>query len=123
MLIYPTAIGWFESDSAEEKSRQRESWITVQRGHAIANGIPLIACNRVGYEPDPSGVLEGIHFWGSSFVCGAQGEMIAQADATSETILYAEIDTKKTKEVRDIWPFFRDRRIEDYACIGHRYCD
>ncbi len=123
MLIYPTAIGWFDSDTDEEKQRQRESWITIQRSHAIANGIPVLSCNRVGFEPDPSGVLEGIHFWGSSFVCGAQGEMLAQADTESETILYADIDPKRTREVRDIWPFFRDRRIEAYDCIGHRFCD
>jgi len=123
MLIYPTAIGWFDSDTDDEKQRQRESWITIQRSHAIANGIPVLSCNRVGFEPDPSGVLEGIRFWGSSFVCGAQGEMIAQADTDTETTLYAEIETKRTKEVRDIWPFFRDRRIEAYDCIGHRFCD
>jgi N-carbamoylputrescine amidase len=123
VLIYPTAIGWFDSDPEEEKNRQRDSWITVQRGHAIANGLPVISCNRVGFEPDPSGVLEGIHFWGSSFVCGAQGEMIAQADTQNETILYAEIDPQQTKAVRDIWPFLRDRRIETYGCLMHRYCD
>ena len=123
VLIYPTAIGWFDSDADEEKQRQRKSWITIQRSHAIANGIPVLSCNRVGFEPDPSGVLEGIRFWGSSFVCGPQGEMLAQANTDTETILYAEIETKRTKEVRDIWPFFRDRRIEAYDCIGHRFCD
>jgi len=123
MLIYPTAIGWFDSDADEEKQRQRESWITIQRSHAIANGIPVLSCNRVGFEPDPSGVLEGIQFWGSSFVCGAQGEMLAQANTDTEVILYAQIDPERTKKVRDIWPFFRDRRIEAYDCIGHRFCD
>ena len=123
MLIYPTAIGWFDSDTDAEKQRQRESWITIQRSHAIANGIPVLSCNRVGFEPDPSGVMEGIRFWGSSFVCGAQGEMLVQADTGNEAILYADIDPKRTREVRDIWPFFRDRRIEAYDCIGHRYCD
>ena len=123
MLIYPTAIGWFDRDTDAEKQRQRESWITIQRSHAIANGIPVLSCNRVGFEPDPSGVLEGIRFWGSSFVCGAQGEMLAQADTERETILYADIDPQRTREVRDIWPFFRDRRIEAYDCIGHRFCD
>ena len=123
ILIYPTAIGWFDSDTDEEKQRQRESWITIQRSHAIANGIPVLSCNRVGFEPDSSGILEGIRFWGSSFVCGAQGEMLAQADAEDETILYAKIDLQRTREVRDIWPFFRDRRIEEYTCIGQRYCD
>jgi N-carbamoylputrescine amidase len=123
VLIYPTAIGWFDSDSEEEKSRQRESWITIQRSHAIANGIPVLSCNRIGFEPDPSGALEGIRFWGSSFICGAQGELIAQADTENETILYGEIDPAKTKEVRDIWPFLRDRRIETYPCLLNRYCD
>ncbi len=123
MLIYPTAIGWFDSDSDAEKARQQESWITVQRGHAIANGIPVAACNRVGFEPDPGGVTEGIRFWGSSFVCGPQGEMLAQADSRQETILYTEIDLKRTQEVRDIWPFLRDRRIEEYSALNRRYCD
>ena len=123
MLIYPTAIGWFDSDEAEEKNRQLESWITIQRAHAVANGIPVLACNRVGFEPDPSGALEGIRFWGSSFVCGAQGEILVQANTTDETILFADIDPARTREVRDIWPFLRDRRIEAYTCLGHRYCD
>ncbi len=123
MLIYPTAIGWFDHDSDGEKRRQWESWITIQRSHAIANGIPVLSCNRVGFEPDPGGALEGIHFWGSSFVCGAQGEMLTQADTESETILYADIDPDHTRQVRDIWPFLRDRRIEKYDCIGHRFCD
>ncbi len=123
ILIYPTAIGWFDSDSKQEQSRQRDSWITIQRSHAIANAIPLISCNRVGFEPDSSGVMEGIRFWGSSFVCGTQGEILAQADTQNETILYADIDNDRTKEVRDIWPFLRDRRIEDYDCLMQRYCD
>jgi len=123
ILIYPTAIGWFDRDDSDEKARQRDSWMTIQRSHAIANGIPVISCNRVGFEPDPSGVLEGIRFWGSSFVCGAQGEIIAQADTTNETILYADIDLHRTRTVRDIWPFLRDRRIDAYGCIKHRYCD
>ena len=123
ILIYPTAIGWFDSDSQQEQSRQRDSWITIQRSHAIANAVPLISCNRVGFEPDSSGVMDGIRFWGSSFVCGAQGEILAQADTKNETILYADIDNDRTKEVRDIWPFLRDRRIEDYSCLMQRYCD
>ena len=123
LLIYPTAIGWFDGDSEEEKSRQRDSWITIQRSHAIANGIPVLSCNRVGFEPDSSGAMEGIRFWGSSFVCGAQGEILAQADSESEMILYAQIDTARTKEVRDIWPFLRDRRIEAYSCLQKRYCE
>ncbi len=123
LLIYPTAIGWFDSDSKAEKTRQRESWITIQRSHAIANGIPVLSCNRVGFEPDSSGVMEGIRFWGSSFVCGAQGELLAQADDKSETILYADIHHARTQEVRNIWPFLRDRRIESYHCLQERYCD
>ncbi len=123
ILIYPTAIGWFDSDTDAEKQRQRESWITIQRSHAIANGIPVLSCNRVGFEPDPSGALEGIRFWGSSFACGAQGEMLAQATTETETILWVDVDLERTREVRDIWPFFRDRRIEAYDCIGHRFCD
>ncbi|HIP62324.1 MAG TPA: carbon-nitrogen hydrolase [Sulfurovum sp.] len=123
ILIYPTAIGWFDADSDDEKSRQLDSWVTIQRSHAIANAIPLISCNRVGFESDSSGVMVGINFWGNSFVCGVQGEMLATADNQNETILYADIDSDKTKETRDIWPFLRDRRIEAYDCLLKRYCD
>jgi len=122
LLIYPTAIGWFDEDSKEEKERQLDAWITIQRSHAIANGIPILSCNRVGFEKDDSGVLDGIRFWGNSFVCDPQGEIIAQAKE-EENILYAKIDKKRTKEVRDIWPFLRDRRIEDYGNLLKRYCD
>ena len=123
ILIYPTAIGWFDEDSSEEKQRQLDSWITIQRSHAIANGIPLISCNRVGFEADSSKALKGIRFWGNSFVCGAQGELLIQADDKNETILYAEINYAQSKEVRNIWPFLRDRRIESYECLLKRYCD
>ena len=123
LLIYPTAIGWFDEDSDEEKTRQLDSWITIQRSHAIANGIPVLSCNRVGFEEDSAGVMAGTRFWGNSFVCGAQGEMMAQADKENETILYADIEHERTKEVRDIWPFLRDRRIEEYQCLLKRYCD
>ena len=123
MLIYPTAIGWFDEDPDEEKARQLESWVTIQRSHAIANGIPVLSCNRVGFELDSSGAMEGIRFWGNSFVCGAQGEMLAQAGSSDEQILYANIEHERTKEVRDIWPFLRDRRIEAYDCLLKRYCD
>jgi len=123
MLIYPTAIGWFEADSDEEKARQLDSWITIQRSHAIANGLPVLSCNRVGFEADSAGVMAGTRFWGNSFVCGAQGEILAHADDHSETILYADIEHERTKEVRDIWPFLRDRRIEAYQCLLKRYCD
>jgi N-carbamoylputrescine amidase len=123
ILIYPTAIGWFDSDTQVEKNRQKESWITIQRSHAIANAIPLLSCNRVGFEEDSSGVLDGIRFWGSSFICGAQGEIIAKASSSEEEILYATLDMERTKEVRDIWPFFRDRRIDSYDDILKRFCD
>ncbi|HEY9129433.1 MAG TPA: carbon-nitrogen hydrolase [Sulfurovum sp.] len=123
ILIYPTAIGWFDADSKEEKARQVESWITIQRSHSIANGIPVISCNRVGFEADSSGVMDGIRFWGNSFISGAQGEILVQAGSENEEILYADIDHARTKEVRDIWPFLRDRRIESYQCLLKRYCD
>jgi len=122
LLIYPTAIGWFDADSQEEKNRQLESWITIQRSHAIANGVPVLSCNRVGFEKDASGVMDGIRFWGNSFVCDPQGSIIAQAGVKNK-ILYAKIDIKKTKEVRDIWPFLRDRRIDAYGDVLRRYCD
>jgi len=123
LLIYPTAIGWFDEDSDEEKTRQLDSWITIQRSHAIANGLPVLSCNRVGFESDSAGVMAGTRFWGNSFICGSQGEMMAQADEENETILYADIKHERTKEVRDIWPFLRDRRIEEYQCLLKRYCD
>ena len=123
LLIYPTAIGWFDEDPEEEKTRQKESWVTIQRSHAVANGLPVLSCNRVGFEADPGGVLEGIRFWGGSFACGPQGEILAQADDRNETILTAEIDLQRTKEVRDIWPFLRDRRIDAYVDLLKRYCD
>ena len=122
ILIYPTAIGWFGTDGDDEKRRQLDSWITIQRSHAIANAVPLVSCNRVGFEEDSSGVMEGIEFWGHSFICGTQGEMISQADE-DQTVLYAEIDHSRTKEVRDIWPFLRDRRVDEYSCMLRRYCD
>lgn len=123
ILIYPTAIGWFDEDSQEEKERQLDAWITIQRSHAIANAVPVISCNRVGFEADSSGVVEGIRFWGNSFVCGTQGEILVQANDKEEEILYTKIDHERTKEVRDIWPFLRDRRIKDYQCLLKRYCD
>lgn len=123
LLIYPTAIGWFDEDSKEEKARQLDSWITIQRSHAIANAIPVLSCNRVGFEADSSGIMKGTRFWGNSFVCGSQGELLAKADNENETILYADIEHERTKEVRDIWPFLRDRRIEEYNCLLKRYCE
>lgn len=123
ILIYPTAIGWFDEDSVEEKNRQLDSWITIQRSHAIANGVPVVSCNRVGFEKDSSEVLDGIRFWGNSFVCDPQGELIAHANHQEEIILYATIDKQRTKEVRNIWPFLRDRRIDNYNDLVKRYCD
>ena len=122
VLIYPTAIGWFDSDSEDEKQRQLEAWINIQRSHAIANGTPVISCNRCGFEADSSGVMDGIRFWGNSFVAGAQGEFLARA-GLSEEILYCNLDTQRSKEVRDIWPFFRDRRVEYYEDLLKIYCD
>jgi N-carbamoylputrescine amidase len=123
ILIYPTAIGWFESDSEVEKQRQLDAWITIQRGHAIANGIPVLTVNRVGFEKDDSGVLSGTLFWGNSFVFGPQGEYLAMADHQDEEILYSTIDLNKSENVRRWWPFLRDRRIECYNDITKRYID
>ncbi len=123
LLIYPTAIGWFDEDSKKEQGRQLDSWVTIQRSHAIANGIPVLSCNRVGFEKDSSEVMKGIRFWGNSFVCDPQGEVIAKASSEDEEILYATIDHSRTKEVRDIWPFLRDRRIDAYGNLLKRYCD
>jgi len=123
ILIYPTAIGWFDNDLDAEKKRQLESWITIQRSHAIANGLYVASCNRVGFERDSSGVLDGIRFWGNSFVCDPQGELISHANHQNETIVYAKVEPKRLREVRDIWPFFRDRRIDNYQDILKRYCD
>lgn len=123
MLIYPTAIGWFDGDELDEKERQKEAWITIQRSHAIANGMPVLSCNRVGFEKDSSGVMSGIRFWGNSFIAGAHGELLAHANNQDEVILYVDIDNERTKAVRDIWPFLRDRRIDAYGNILKRYCD
>ncbi len=121
LLIYPTAIGYESSDTEEEKSRQRDAWVTIQRSHAVANGIPVLSCNRVGYEPDPSGVTGGIHFWGTSFAAGPQGDFIAEASIENEEILICEIDTGRTEIVRRWWPFFRDRRIDSYGDLSKRW--
>lgn len=121
ILFYPTAIGWESSDSDDEKERQREAWITIQRSHAVANGIPVVSCNRVGYEPDPSGVTGGIQFWGTSFVCGPQGELLAKTNDQTDEILIVEVDLQRTETVRRWWPFFRDRRIDAYGDITKRW--
>jgi len=123
ILIYPTAIGWFDSDSEDEKKRQLESWKAVQRGHAVANALPVVAVNRVGKEKDESGCLDGIRFWGNSFVYGAGGEEMFLADEKNEGAYLVEIDMKKSKEIRDIWPFLRDRRVEFYGDLVKRYID
>lgn len=123
ILIYPTAIGWFEGDSDDEKSRQLEAWVAVQRGHSVANGLPVVAVNRVGLEKDDSGVMDGIKFWGNSFVFGPQGEQLFRANSTDELCKIVEIDMKRSEEVRRIWPFLRDRRIDAYANITKRFID
>jgi N-carbamoylputrescine amidase len=120
ILIYPTAIGWDPRDDAAEHTRQREAWATIQRAHAIANGVPVVVCNRVGHEPDPSGQTEGIRFWGHSFITGPQGEVLAVApdadlDTPGPTVLQADLDLARGEHVRRIWPYLRDRRIEHYG--------
>ena len=122
LLLYPTAIGWDPADAAEEKQRQREAWITVQRGHAIANGLPLLTCNRTGFEPAPAGD-RGIAFWGSSFVAGPQGELLTQAGTDKSELLLTDIDLSRSEQVRRIWPFLRDRRIDAYGDLLKRYRD
>jgi N-carbamoylputrescine amidase len=122
LLLYPTAIGWDPADDAAEKSRQRDAWITVQRGHAVANGLPLLACNRTGHEPAPD-AARGIDFWGSSFVAGPQGEMLAQASTEKPELLIADIDLARSEAVRRIWPFLRDRRIDAYGDLLKRFRD
>jgi N-carbamoylputrescine amidase len=123
ILIYPTAIGWEYSDAEEEKERQYDAWFTIQRAHAIANGLPLVAINRCGFEPDWTGNTNGITFWGQSFVCGPQGEILFKADSTSSNGFLVEINKNRTEEVRRMWPFFRDRRIDAYGEITKRYID
>lgn len=123
LLIYPTAIGYESSDTPEEQERQREAWTTVQRGHAVANGIPVIAVNRTGYEPDPSGQTNGIKFWGSSFVAGPQGEFLYRAPIDEEIVTIVDIDMKRSENVRRWWPFLRDRRIEEFGDLQKRFID
>ncbi len=123
ILIYPTAIGWDREDTKEEQQRQLDAWKTVQRAHAIANGIPIIVANRVGHEVDPSEHTSGIDFWGNSFICGPQGEYLNQTDENTEVVLQADINLQKSENVRRIWPFFRDRRIDSYHEILKRFID
>ena len=123
MLIYPTAIGWFDADSEDEKKRQCDAWETVQRGHAIANGLPVISVNRIGKEADNHNVLDGIRFWGNSFVAGPQGEIIVRASHDKEEVLIVDVDLQRGEHVRRIWPFLRDRRIETYGDLTKRFID
>ncbi len=121
ILIYPTAIGWESTDTDAEKTRQLEAWITVQRGHAVANGLPVITVNRTGHEPDPSGATNGIQFWGNSFVAGPQGELLFRAPSDAECVETVDIDLARSEQVRRWWPFLRDRRIDDYGDITKRF--
>ena len=135
LLIYPTAIGYLEcptdrhdelcekENTPEERRKMREAWIAVQRGHAVANGLPVLTVNRVGSEKDPSGVLEGIRFWGNSFAFGPQGELLAKGSEKEEEIIQLDLDLNAGEEIRKIWPFLRDRRIEAYGCLEKRFCD
>ena len=123
ILIYPTAIGWESTDTDEEKARQLGAWVTVQRGHAVANGLPVVAVNRVGHEPDPSGQTNGIQFWGNSFVAGPQGELLAVADNRKEQNLVVEVDMARSENVRRWWPFLRDRRIDEFDALTKRFID
>lgn len=123
MLIYPTAIGWESSDTCDEQTRQRQAWMTIQRSHAIANGIPVVSVNRVGKENDPSGQTNGIQFWGSSFVAGSQGELLFEAPTDKDTEAIIEIDMTRSEHVRRWWPFLRDRRIDAYKNIVSRFID
>ena len=123
ILIYPIAIGWESTDTPEEKARQLEAWVISQRGHAVANGLPVIAVNRVGHEPDPSKQTNGIRFWGNSFVAGPQGEILAQADNMKEENIVTEVDITRSEEVRRWWPFLRDRRIDEFDKLTKRFVD
>lgn len=123
ILIYPTAIGWESTDTDDEKNRQLNAWIISQRGHAVANGLPVVSVNRVGYEEDPSGVTNGISFWGNSFVAGPQGEILLQFSNHDEEVKVVEVSMKRSEDVRRIWPFLRDRRIDAYGEILKRYRD
>jgi N-carbamoylputrescine amidase len=123
LLLYPTAIGWDPSDAEEERNRQREAWITVQRGHAVANGVPLLAVNRVGFEASPIAGAHGIRFWGTSFVAGPQGEFLARANDEKPELLVVDVDMQRSEHVRRIWPFLRDRRIDAYGDLLKRFRD
>jgi len=123
LLLYPTAIGWNPDDTHEEQQRQLDAWITVQRGHAVANGLPVLSCNRVGHEPDPSPNSQGIQFWGNSFITGPQGEFLAHAGEQETRLMLVELDLRRSEDVRRIWPFLRDRRIDEYGGLVKRFLD
>ena len=123
LLLYPTAIGWDSADTSDEQHRQLDAWRTVQRGHAVANGLPVVTVNRVGHESDPSGHTAGIQFWGNSFACGPQGELLAELPTDDEAIRIVDIDLKRSEHVRRWWPFLRDRRIDAFAPLTKRYLD
>ncbi|MBD3609458.1 MAG: carbon-nitrogen hydrolase [Gammaproteobacteria bacterium] len=123
LLLYPTAIGWDPRDEESEQQRQQDAWVTIQRSHAIANGIPVLSCNRTGHETDPSAQTDGIRFWGNSFVCGPQGEILAKASDNTEELLIADIDMSRTESIRRAWPYLRDRRIDEYDELLLRYRD
>jgi N-carbamoylputrescine amidase len=123
ILLYPTAIGWDSDDDDAEQQRQLDAWLTVQRAHAVSNGLPVIVCNRTGHEADPEGRSSGIQFWGNSFIAGPQGEMLARAPARDDTLLMADVDLGRSEQVRRIWPFLRDRRIDAYEDLTRRFRD
>jgi N-carbamoylputrescine amidase len=123
LLLYPTAIGWDPDDDAAEKTRQLHAWQTIQRSHAVANNLYVLACNRTGFEADPGGQTAGSQFWGNSFVCGPQGEMLVNGAADDAAVLLTEIDLSRTEQVRRIWPYFRDRRIDAYSGLLKRFLD
>ncbi|MCC5958911.1 MAG: carbon-nitrogen hydrolase [Rhodobacteraceae bacterium] len=123
LLLYPTAIGWADEDDADEQDRQRDAWITIQRSHAVANGLPVLACNRIGFEPDPAAPDQGALFWGSSFVAGPQGELLAEAPTDRDCVLCVEIPTGRSEEVRRMWPYLRDRRIDHYGDLLRLFRD
>lgn len=123
VLIYPTAIGWDPRDSSEEKQRQLDAWITIQRAHAVANGIPVVSCNRIGFERSPDDGTTGIEFWGNSFIAGPQGEFLAHAASNEQTILTHELDRSRSERIRQIWPYLRDRRIDEYGKLTQRFID
>jgi N-carbamoylputrescine amidase len=122
LLLYPTAIGWNPADATDEQARQRDAWVTIQRAHAVANGVPVIVANRVGFEPDPIGQWPGAQFWGHSFIAGPQGEFIAKAGEDAD-VLVADVDLQRSEDVRRWWPFLRDRRVDAYGDLTRRFRD